>query len=87
MAMPRVVVTPAGPTVVPDDDVRPPTVSVGCSPITQTTPAMPTPERNLYFPGQTWVDPPSGGELPDYRLLAAVSQTVDELNTIIKKTW
>ena len=49
-------VTPAGPIVVHDDDVRPPTGSVGCSPITQTTPAMPTPERNLYFPRQTWVD-------------------------------
>ena len=43
-------VTLAGPTVVPDDDVRPPTGSVGCSPITQTTPAMPTPERNLQLP-------------------------------------
>ena len=48
-------VTPAGPTVVPDDDVQPPT--------TQTNPAMPTPEMNLLFPGQTWVDPPAGGEL------------------------
>ena len=46
-------VTTAEPTVVPDDDVRPPTGSVGCSPITQTTPAMPTPERNLLFLGQT----------------------------------
>ena len=83
-------VTPAGLTVVPDDDVQPPTGSVGCSSITQTIPAMPTPERNLCFPGQTWVDPPSGGELPDYRLPeaplasrpATVSQTVDELNTL-----
>ena len=74
----------------PDDDVRPPMGSVGCSPITRTTPAMPTPERNLLFPGQTWADPPSGGEPPDYRLPAApltsrpatVSQTVDELNTL-----
>ena len=29
-------VTPAGPTVVPDDDVQPPTGSVGCSPIPLT---------------------------------------------------
>ena len=51
---------------------------------------MPTPERNLLFPGQTWVDPPSGGEPPDYRLPAApltsrpatVSQPVDELDTL-----
>ena len=83
-------VTTAGPTVVPDDDVWPLTGLVGCLPITQTTPAMLTPERNLLFPEQTWVDPPSGGEPPDYRLPAApltshpatVSQTVDELNTL-----
>ena len=83
-------VTPAGPAVVPDNDVRPPTGSVGCPPITQTTPAVPTPEKNLCFPGRTWVDPPSGGEPPDYRLPAApltsrpatVSQIVDELNTL-----
>ena len=63
--------TPAGPTVVPHDDVRPPTGSVGCLPITQTTPAMLTLERNLLFPEQTWVDPPSGREPPDYQLPAA----------------
>ena len=83
-------VTPAGPAVVPDDDVRPAAGLVGCPLITQTTPAVPTPERNLCFPGRTWVDPPSGGEPPDYRLPAApltsrpatVSQTVVELNTL-----
>ena len=32
-------VAPAGPAVVPDDDVRPPTESVGCSPILLTTPS------------------------------------------------
>ena len=78
-------VTPAGPTVLPDDDMQPPKGLVGCS-----TPVMPTTERNLLFPGQMWVDPPSGGEPPDYRLPAApltsrpatVSQPVDELDTL-----
>ena len=64
-------VAPAGPTVVPDDDMQPPTGSVGCSPIPLTTPAVPTPEKNLFFLGQPWVDPSSGGDPVDYRLLAA----------------
>ena len=66
-------VAPAGPAVVPDDDVRPPTGSVGCLPILLTTPAVPTPEKNLFILGQPpeknlfilgqpWVDPSSGGE-------------------------
>ena len=40
-------VAPAGPTVVPDDDVQPPTGSVGCSPLPLTTPAVPTPDYRL----------------------------------------
>ena len=50
-----VFVTPAGPA---DDDGRPPTGSVGCSPIAL---AAPTLERNLLFPGQTLISTPSGG--------------------------
>ena len=46
--------------------------------------------RNLLFPGQTWISPPSGGETADYRLpivplpsrLATVSQPVGELDTL-----
>ena len=58
-------VTPAGPTVVPDDVVQPPTV--GCSPIPPTPPAEPTLGKNSSFQNQTWVDPSSGGEPADYR--------------------
>ena len=83
-------VAPAGPTVVPDDGVQPPTGSVGCSPIPLTTPAVPTPEKNFFFLGQPWVDPSSGGEPADYRLPAApltsrpvtVSQHVGELDAV-----
>ena len=83
-------VAPAGPTVVPDDDVQPPTGSVGCSPILLTTPAVPTLEKNLFFLGQPCVDPLSGGEPADYRLPAApltshpatVSQPVGELDAV-----
>ena len=83
-------VAPAGPTVVPDDDVQPPTGSVGCSPIPLTTPAVPTPEKNLFFLGQPWVDPLSGGEPADYQLPAAplasrpatVSQPGGELDAV-----
>ena len=83
-------VAPAGPTVVPDDDVQPPTGSVGCSPIPLTTPAVPTPEKNLFLLGQPWVDPSSGGEPADYRLpaapltsrLATVSQHMGELDAV-----
>ena len=64
-------VTPAGPTVVPDDVVQPPTGSVGCSPIPRTTPAEPTLGKNSSFQNQPWVDPSSGGEPADYRLPAA----------------
>ena len=78
-------VAPAGLTVVPGDDVRPPTGSVGCSPIPLMTPAVPTPEKNLFFLGQPWVDPSSGGELTDYPLTsrpATVSQPVGELDAV-----
>ena len=81
-----VFVAPAGPA---DDDGRPPTGSVGCSPIALAAPAVPTLERNLLFPGQTWISPPSGGETEDYRLptvplpscSSTVSQPVVELDT------
>ena len=59
-------VTPAGPTVVPDDVVQPPTGSVGC-----TTAAQPTLGKISSFQNQPWVDPSSGGEPADYRLPAA----------------
>ena len=64
-------VTPAGPAVVPDDVVQPPTGSVGCSPIPRTTPAEPTLGQNSSFQNQPWVDPSSGGGPADYRLPAA----------------
>ena len=81
-----VFVAPAGPAAVSDDDLPPPTGSVGCSPIALAAPAVPALERNLFFPGQTWVSLPSGGETADYRLLsvpllsrpATVSQPVCE---------
>ena len=47
-----VFVAPAGPA---DDDRRPPTGLVGYSPIALAAPAVPTLERNLLFPGQTWL--------------------------------
>ena len=51
---------------------------------------MPTPEKNLFFLGQPWVDPSSGGEPADYRIPAApltsrpatVSQPVGELDAV-----
>ena len=66
------------------------TGSVGCSPIPLTTPSVPTPEKNLFFLGQPWVDQSSGGEPADYRLPAApltsrpatVSQHVGELDAV-----
>ena len=54
---------PAVPTDVfaTDDSVRlPPTASGGRSPSALAGPAFPTPERNLLFPVQTWIGPPSG---------------------------
>ena len=42
-----VFVAAAGPA---DDDWRPPTGSVGCSPIALVAPAVLTLERNLFFP-------------------------------------
>ena len=45
-ALADVVVTPAGPA---DDDGRPPTGSVGCSPGAPAAPAVPTLERNLMY--------------------------------------
>ena len=82
-----VFVTPAGPA---DDDGRPPTGSVGCLPIALAAPAVLSLERNLLFPGQTWISPPSGGETADYRLPAVplpsrpatVSQPMGELDTL-----
>ena len=82
-----VFVTPAGPV---DGDGRPPTGSVDCPPSALAAPVVPTSERNLLFPRQTWIGPPSGGETVDYRLptvplpsrATAVSQPVDELNTL-----
>ena len=81
-----VFVAPAGPA---DDDGRPSTGSVGCSLIALAAPAVPTLEKNLLFPGQTWISPPSGGEMADYRLptvplpsrSATVSQSVGKLDT------
>ena len=81
-------VTPAGPA--DGDGRRPPTGSVGCPSSALAALAVPTPERNLLFPRQMWIGPPSGGETADYRLptvplpsrVTAVSQPVDELNTL-----
>ena len=61
---------------------------MGCSPIALAAPAVPTLERNLFFPGQTWISPPS--EMADYRLPAVplpsspatVSQPVGEMDTL-----
>ena len=60
-----VFVAPAGPA---DDDGRPPTGSVVCSPIALAAPAVDAAE-DLVFPEQTWISPPSGGETADYRLI------------------
>ena len=83
-------VTPAGPTVVPDDVVQPPTGSVGCSPFPLTTPAVPTLGKNSSFQNQPWVDPSSEREPADYRLPAApltsrqatTSQHVGNIDTV-----
>ena len=83
-------VTPAGPTVVPDDVVQPSTGSVGCSPIPLKTPAVPTLGKKLLFQNQPWVDPSSAREPADYRLPAApltsrpatTSQHVDDIDTV-----
>ena len=61
-----------------------------CSPIALAAPAVPTLERNLFFPGQTQIGPPPGGETADYRLPpvplpscpATVSQPMGELDTL-----
>ena len=82
-----VLVMPAGPA---DDDERPLTGSVGCSPGAPAAPAVPTLERNLMFPGQTLIGPPSGGATADYQMLtvplpsrlATVCKPVDELETL-----
>ena len=63
-ALADVLVAPAGPA---DDNGRPPTGSVGCSPGAPAAPAVPTLERNLMFPGQASIGPPSGGATADYR--------------------
>ena len=83
-------VTLAGPTVVPDDVVQTPTGSVGCSPIPLATPAEPTLGKNSSFQNQPWVDPLSGGEPADYRIPAApltsrpatTSQHVGDIDTV-----
>ena len=67
----ELLVTLAGPAVVPDDVVQPPTGSVGCSPFPRTTPAEPTLGKNSSFQNQPWVYPSSGGGPADYRLQAA----------------
>ena len=85
-ALADVLVTPAGPA---DDNGRPPTGSVGCSPGAPAAPAVPTLERNLMFPGQASIGPPSGGATADYRIPtvprpscpAKVCEPVDELDT------
>ena len=64
-------VTPAGPAVVPDDVVQPPTGSVGCSSFPLTTPSVTTLGKNSSFQDQPWVDPSSEREPADYRLPAA----------------
>ena len=83
-------VTPAGPTVMPDDVVQPPTGSVGCSPFPLTTPAVPTLGKNSSFQDQPWVDLSSEREPADYRLPAApltsrpatTSQHVGNIDTV-----
>ena len=60
-----VFVTPAGPA---DDDGRPPTGSVGFSPIALAAPAVPMLERNLLFPGQTWISPGCPFRITSYDL-------------------
>ena len=86
-ALADVLVTPAGPA---DDDGRPPTGSVSCLPGAPAAPAVPTLERNLMFPGQTSIGPPSGGATADYRMptvplpsrSATVCEPMDELDTL-----
>ena len=78
------------PPEAPADVFVAPTGLVGCSSIALAAPAVPALERNLFFPGQTWIDQPSGGETADYRLPAVplpsrpatVSQPVHELDTL-----
>ena len=85
-ALAVVLVPPAGPA---DDNGRPPTGSVGCSPGAPAAPAVPTLERNLMFPGQASIGPPSGGATADYRIPtvprpscpATVCEPVDGLDT------
>ena len=63
---------------------------MGCSPGAPAAPAVPTLERNLMFPGQTSIGPPSGGVTADYRMptvplpyrSATVCKPVDELDTL-----
>ena len=75
-------VAPAGPTVVPDDDVQSPTGSVGCSPIPLTTLAVPTPEKNLLFRGQPWVGAEPAAPLTSRP--ATAFQHVGELDAVRK---
>ena len=59
------------------------------SPGSPAAPAVPTLERNLMFPGQASIGPPSGGATADYRIptvprpscLATVCEPVDGLDT------
>ena len=86
-ALADVLVTPAGPA---DDDGWPPTGSMGYSPGALAAPVVPTLERNLMFPGQASIGPPSGGATADYRIptvplpscLATLCEPVDELDTL-----
>ena len=72
-----------------DDNGRPPTGSVGYSPGAPAAPAVPMLERNLMFPGEASIGPPSGGATADYRIPtvprpscpATVCEPVDGLDT------
>ena len=85
-ALAEVLVPLAGPA---DDNGRPPTGSVGCSPDAPATPAFPTLEGKLMFPGQASIGPPSGGATADSRIPtvprpscpATVCAPVDGLDT------
>ena len=64
-------VTPAGPAVMSDDVVQPPTGSASCSPVPLIAPKAPAMVNNLSFRDQPWADPSSGGEPADYRFSVA----------------
>ena len=75
----------AGPTVVPDDDVQPPTGSLGCSPIPLTTPVYILAWMLLYiyiyiyiyiYYGSRASPPPPPPDIPPWQFLPVISPPV-----------